>query len=214
MKHIWRRPLVFLLAVVVIFLVFWQFLNDFYCESCSVCVLQVPTCPASTAPAPSAAWRSVSTCLWRRSSCSCWWSSWWTDPCAPSPPNCTTPSSTSPTASCDTEAQMYIYDWSVLEFISSCFVDTFDGLGFPPCFLCCVQVQLGNYSILDFSRLEKLSGSIRGCRFQTVAAWRDFTGFYWIFLWSSTRSDNRWNTERYVFEGKLLLKWFLKGHKL
>ena len=69
-----------------------------------VCVAPPPqalTCPASTAPAPSAGWRSDSTCRWRRSSCSCWWSSWWTDPCAPSPPNSTTPSSTSPTGSCD-----------------------------------------------------------------------------------------------------------------
>lgn len=55
----------------------------------------------SMAAVPCVSWRSVSTWVWRRSSCSCWWSSWSMAPCAPSPPNCTTPSSMSPMESCD-----------------------------------------------------------------------------------------------------------------
>lgn len=63
--------------------------------------LQALSCPASTVPAPSVTWRSVSTWAWLRSSCRCWWSRWWTVPCAQSPPSCMTASSISLTASCD-----------------------------------------------------------------------------------------------------------------
>lgn len=77
-----------------------HFIIQFFLQS-GLYVLQVLSFPASTGPAPSVTWRSVSTWTWRRSSCRCWWSRWWTAPCVPSLPSSTMAFSISPTASCE-----------------------------------------------------------------------------------------------------------------